>query len=46
MQLIQRTDGNKSLDISYPVSDFRTIVTTANSFDAENMTVRVVHTRK
>ncbi|KAJ4410183.1 polynucleotide adenylyltransferase [Didymella pomorum] len=40
-----KPDGNKSLDISYPVSDFRNLVTTNNGFNNELNFVRVVHTR-
>ncbi|KAH6644688.1 Poly(A) polymeras-like protein [Boeremia exigua] len=40
-----KPDGTKSLDISYPVSDFRNIVTTNNGYDDKTMSVRVVHTR-
>ncbi|KAJ4325276.1 polynucleotide adenylyltransferase [Neodidymelliopsis sp. IMI 364377] len=40
-----KPDGTKSLDISYPVSDFRNLVTNASSYDGELNSVRVVHTR-
>lgn len=39
-------DGTKSLDISFPVSDFRNLITTNAGYDKEIMSVRVVHTRK
>ena len=46
MQLTPSADGTKSLDISYPVSDFRNIITTNNGYNDETMSVRVIHTRK
>lgn len=38
--------GAKSLDISYPVAEFKRLVTTWANYDAELNSVRVVHTRK
>ncbi|KAF1927149.1 Poly(A) polymerase [Didymella exigua CBS 183.55] len=40
-----KPDGTKSLDISYPVSDFRNLVTTNNGFNEKLNSVRVIHTR-
>ncbi|KAF1947440.1 Poly(A) polymerase [Clathrospora elynae] len=39
------TEGTKSLDISYPVSQFKNFITDADKFDKETMSVKVVHTR-
>lgn len=38
--------GSKSLDISYPVAEFKSYVTGATTYDPDLMSVRVVHTRK
>jgi poly(A) polymerase len=38
--------GTKSLDISYPVSEFKRYITSSDIYDAETMSVRVVHTRR
>ena len=40
------TEGNRSLDISYPVSQFRSYITDADLYNEEMMSVKVVHTRK
>jgi len=37
--------GGKSLDISYPVGDFKGYVTGAHTYNPDLMSVRVVHTR-
>ncbi|KAF2864988.1 Poly(A) polymerase central domain-containing protein [Massariosphaeria phaeospora] len=37
--------GTKSLDISYPVGEFKRMVSAADSYQEAFMTVRVVHTR-
>lgn len=41
-----RSEGAKSLDISYPVARFREAVTDAPAYDPNMMSVKVVHTRK
>lgn len=40
------TDATKSLDISYPVSQFRSYITDSDLYDEKLMSVKVVHTRK
>ncbi|KAF2261764.1 Poly(A) polymeras-like protein [Lojkania enalia] len=37
--------GGKSLDISFPVAEFKRYVTLADTYDQDKMSVRVVHTR-
>ncbi|KAF2124756.1 Poly(A) polymerase [Dothidotthia symphoricarpi CBS 119687] len=38
-------EGAKSLDISYPVSDFKRTVMTSDMYNEDTMSVKVVHTR-
>jgi poly(A) polymerase len=38
-------DATKSLDISYPVSQFRNYITDSDLYDDKTMSVKVVHTR-
>lgn len=38
-------EGNKSLDISYPVGQFRAKVEEAKEYDEKTMCVKVIHTR-
>jgi len=45
-QLTRRVDATKSLDISYPVSQFRSYITDSDLYDDKVMSVKVVHTRK
>jgi poly(A) polymerase len=40
------TEGAKQLDISFPVSDFKRLVTSGPNYDEVKNAVRVVHTRK
>jgi poly(A) polymerase len=39
-------DGSKSLDISYPVTQFRNYITDSELYDEKTMSIKVVHTRK
>ncbi len=39
------TEGAKSLDISYPVSQFKSYITDSDLYDENLMSVKVVHTR-
>ncbi|KAF2815857.1 Poly(A) polymeras-like protein [Mytilinidion resinicola] len=40
-----REEGAKKLDISFPVSDFKRLVTSSTSYDEDKNAIRVVHTR-
>jgi poly(A) polymerase len=44
--LTSQTDATKSLDISYPVTQFRNYITESDVYDENTMSVKVVHTRK
>jgi poly(A) polymerase len=44
--LISQADATKSLDISYPVTQFKKFIIDAEQFDEKTMSVKVVHTRK
>lgn len=43
--LVLSEGATKSLDISYPVEDFRRIVEDTLTFNRETMTIKIVHTR-
>jgi poly(A) polymerase len=46
ISLTIQTDATKSLDISYPVAQFRNYITESDVYDENTMSVKVVHTRK